>query len=358
MHWVLLAILLVVPSVLIYLLVIRSADRYAPAPWWLLFLCLMWGSVGAVVPSVAGGMLGQEALDRAFRADQSKRGAELSENMTATVVAPLVEEPAKAIGLLIIYAFARRRVHETHGPLSGVVLGGTIGLGFTLTEDILHIVGAAEEAGGAGFAGVFFLRTVMLGLGHATFTALTGLGFGLFATMTSGWRWLMPCLGLGAAMIVHSGRNLFSSFLALEGFGLVIVLLLHALVILAFFGILISMAYRDRLRVKAGLSGVVGVLITQAEYESTISSWMLVPGWNFLQLTGLPGGYSAAREKQLNCFRLAFIRNRARHEQIEPNAPPILDPVEAEAIEAIQQANARGVMLARADMTAGPVVMG
>ena len=120
--------------------------------------------------------------------------------------------------------FARRRVHETHGALSGVVLGGTIGLGFTLTEDILYIVGAAEKAGGAGFIGVFFIRTIMLGMGHATFTAFTGLGFGLFATMTSGWRWAMPWLGLGAAMIAHAGRNLFSSFLTLDGFGVVMVL--------------------------------------------------------------------------------------------------------------------------------------
>ena len=358
MLWVLLAILFVVPLVLFYLLAIRSVDRFAPAPWWLLFLCLMWGAVGAVVPSVAASMFGQEALDWAFDADLSERGAELSENIGATVMAPLVEEPAKALGLLVIYAFARRRVHETHGPLSGVVLGGTIGLGFTLTEDILYIVGAAEEAGGAGFIGVFFIRTIMLGMGHATFTAFTGLGFGLFATMTSGWRWVMPWLGLGAAMIAHAGRNLFSSFLTMDGFGVVMVLLLHALVMLMFFGLLIGMAYRDRNRVRAGLRGVVGVLITKAEYECIISSWMLLPGWNFIQLMGLPGGYREAREKQLNCFRLAFIRNRARNEHAEGHAPPVLDPVENEAITAIQSANARGVMLARPDITAGPPVMG
>ena len=35
---------------------------------------------------------------------------------------------------------------------------------------------------------------------------------------------------------------------------------------------------------------------------------MLVPGWNFIQLMGLPGSYQEAREKQLHCFQLAFIR--------------------------------------------------
>ena len=125
------------------------------------------------------------------------------------------------------------------------------------------------------------------------------------------------------------------------------VLLLHALVMLMFFGLLIGMAYRDRKRVQAGLSGVVGVLITKAEYEFIISPWMLVPGWNFIQLMGLPGSYQDAREKQLHCFQLAFIRYRARNELAKEDIPPVLDPVETEAIAAIQTANARGVLLAR-----------
>ncbi len=45
-----LAILFVVPLVALYFVVIRSVDRYMPEPWWLLFLCLVWGAVGAVIP--------------------------------------------------------------------------------------------------------------------------------------------------------------------------------------------------------------------------------------------------------------------------------------------------------------------
>ena len=63
MIWIPLAVLFVVPLVVFYFIIIRSVDRYAPEPWWLLFLCLIWGSVGAVVPSVVGGVLGQEALN-------------------------------------------------------------------------------------------------------------------------------------------------------------------------------------------------------------------------------------------------------------------------------------------------------
>ena len=84
---------------------------------------------------------------------------------------------------------------------------------------------------------------------------------------------------------------------------------------------------------------------------------MLLPGWNLMNLTGLPGGYRLVREKQLNCFRLAFIRNRVRNERNNPDTPPVLDPVENEAIAAIETANQRGVMLTPRPMTEGPPVM-
>ena len=357
MIWIPLAVLFVVPLVVFYFIIIRSVDRYAPEPWWLLFLCLSWGAVGAVVPAVVGGFLGQEALNKRFNASDTERGAEIVENASATFVAPLVEEPAKALGLLAIYLFSRRRVHETHGPLSGVVYGGIIGLGFTLTEDIMYIISAANEAGGAGFIGVFFVRTILLGFGHATFTALTGLGFGLFIIMQSDWRWLMPPLGLIGGMLIHAGRNFFGSYIMMEGVGVLLILLLHALVIAVFFGLLIWLGFRDRKRVIDGLQGLVGTLISREEYDRIINPWMLLPGWNVFNLTGLPGGYFAVRKKQLNLFSLAFIRNRVRYERNRADKPPRIDPVESEAIAAIQLANQQGVCLAPPPIDKQPHVL-
>jgi RsiW-degrading membrane proteinase PrsW (M82 family) len=355
MLWFLLAILFVAPLVGFYFIIIRSVDRYAPEPWWLLFVCLMWGALGAVMLASAGNWIGAEALGAVLgRASDD----ELVGHATATFVAPLIEEPAKALGLLAIFLFSRRRVHETHGPLSGMVYGGIIGLGFTFTEDIDYIVRGANEAGGAGFIGLLFLRTILLGFGHATFTAMTGLGFGLFVVMRSGWRWGMPLLGLAGGMLLHFGRNLFASFLLGEGIGLVFVLLLHALVVGLFFGLLIGLGFRDRGRVMEGLREMVGVLITREEYDRIINPWMLLPGWNIFSLTGLPGGYFAVRAKQLNLFKLAFIRNRFRHERTGSHKPPRIDPVEAEAIAAIQLANQQGIYLAPYPATTPPPVLG
>ena len=87
-------------------------------------------------------------------------------------MAPLVEEPAKALGLLVIYAFAPAVMKR--GPFRRGV--GRDDRGLYSYQDILYIVGAAEEAGGAGFIGVF-IRTIMLGMGHTTF-GIHWLGFG------------------------------------------------------------------------------------------------------------------------------------------------------------------------------------
>jgi RsiW-degrading membrane proteinase PrsW (M82 family) len=356
MIWIVPAIVLVVPLVGLYFLLIRSMDRYHPAPWWVLALCLVWGAVGAIGLSVVGDLLGQGAISFAMDLDFDD---EQVFNASATFVAPLVEEPAKAFGLLFIYFFSRKRGHESLGPLRGAVFGGIIGLGFTLTEDILYIIQGANKSGGAGFVQMFFLRTVMLGLGHATFTAMTGLGFGLFATMKSRWRWAMPLAGLGLGMLLHFGRNLFGSYLLMEGLGVFLVVLLNAVVVLALFGLLVWLGWRDRQRIIEGLQGVTGVLITSAEYAAVTNGWMLLPGWNLFNLIGLPGGFRAARRKQTHLFQLAFHRQRARHAPpTDPTLPPTLDSEEDRLIAEIHTANQQGIHLALEAITLPPVLRG
>jgi RsiW-degrading membrane proteinase PrsW (M82 family) len=356
MIWIVPAIVLVVPLVAVYFLLIRSMDRYHPAPWWMLGLCLVWGAVGAVGLSVVGDLLGQGAISVALDRDFDDESVF---NASATFIAPLVEEPAKALGLLFIYLFSNRRGHESLGPLRGAVFGGIIGLGFTLSEDIAYIVTGGNEAGGAGFAGVFFLRTVMLGLGHATYTAMTGLGFGLFATMRGGWRWAMPLAGLMLGMLLHFGRNLFGSYLAMEGLGVLFIVLLNAVVVVVLFGLLIWLSWRDRQRIIEGLQGVTGVLITPAEYAAATNGWMLLPGWNLFNLIGLPGGFRAARRKQANLFQLAFLRQRARHAPLAIlGQPPTLDSETDRLIAELHAANQQGTRLALEAMNPPPVIRG
>jgi protease PrsW len=125
----------------------------------------------------------------------------------ATVQAPIVEEFAKSLGLLILLLLARRHFD---GPVDGVVFAFTIAGGFAFTENILYFGRAiAESADPAGnFAQVFFLRGVMSPFAHAIFTGTTGLIMGFAAR-----RWHTGAsvaaflVGLLPAMFLHNRWN-------------------------------------------------------------------------------------------------------------------------------------------------------
>jgi hypothetical protein len=56
------------------------------------------------------------------------------------------------------------------------------------------------------------MRTVLFGLNHSFFTALTGIGLGYARLARERWkRWLAPLLGLGAAITFHAIHNLGAS---------------------------------------------------------------------------------------------------------------------------------------------------
>ncbi|NIV30935.1 MAG: PrsW family intramembrane metalloprotease, partial [Anaerolineae bacterium] len=84
--------------------------------------------------------------------------------------APLIEEALKGILVLLLFLGLRR---EFDGPLDGIVYGALVGLGFAVSENAAYMI---EE----GFRQHFLTRILLRGLaGHATYTALTGLGLGI-----------------------------------------------------------------------------------------------------------------------------------------------------------------------------------
>src|SRR6202012_119213 len=97
----------------------------------------------------------------------------------ATVLAPICEEGFKGLGVALIALISALGLRELDGPLDGAIYGGVVGLGLTLTEDILYVSNQFTTQGLGGFVVLLFLRTVLLGLSHCTFTACTGLGFGI-----------------------------------------------------------------------------------------------------------------------------------------------------------------------------------
>ncbi len=329
--------LLVSPCVLVYFLFIRGVDRYEPEPLWLLLLTFAWGAFGASVMSMVGDAVGAGALAVALDLGQ---GDPMLEASTATFVAPVVEETTKGLALLLLLLAAAAGFRELDGPLDGAIYGGMVGLGFTLAEDTLYLGRAMADGGLGALGATFVFRTVLAGLGHASFTAVLGLGVGAAATVRPVvLKLALPLAGWVGAVGLHFVHNLLVTFLLAEGLGFVAKLLLFWLFDLLFFVLVVALVARDRAIVRTGLAEEIGRLLDQPELERTTSWWMLVPLWNFFSLSQSRSGYAPSRRKQLDLVELAFLKHRRARGEAG------LEPAEQALRQRIWDARRAGVVL-------------
>ena len=172
-------------------------DRYEPEPRSLLLLGLGWGAFVAT----SSALVLQIAGEFAFEAPRTFSGA---------VVAPLTEEAAKGLFILLLLWFRR---HELDGILDGIVYAGMVGIGFAFTENILYLsaadVGGDGQSGGIGGAiALFVVRGVFSPFAHPLFTAFTGIGIGIaVGSRTPAVRFFAPLAGFLLAVGAHAAWN-------------------------------------------------------------------------------------------------------------------------------------------------------
>jgi RsiW-degrading membrane proteinase PrsW (M82 family) len=330
-----LGVLCVTPLVLTYLFFIRWVDRFEPEPWWLILAAFVWGACFATVGGGITSSIAQFATTDVFHA--SPKAADV---IGATVFAPIFEETFKGLGVALIALASALGLRELDGPLDGAIYGGVVGLGFTLTEDILYVANQFATSGLAGFVVLVFLRTVLLGLSHCTFTACTGLGFGI-ATEAKSWLVKLgaPVVGFGAAMAMHAMHNFLPTFFGNEG--LLLMLLISWTIDILFFVLLALLVMRDRTVVIRELFGEVGQLLHAHELR-LVSSYFALGTKNIGVL--FSKGWTAfrmRRKKQLQLVELAFIKSRRRRGERGPD----LDRKEAELRREILSANRMGVYI-------------
>jgi RsiW-degrading membrane proteinase PrsW (M82 family) len=330
-----LGVIFVTPLVLTYLFFIRWADRFEPEPWWLIAVAFVWGAIfatlgGGITSSIASSVT--SALLEASPKDMDVVGA--------TVFAPVFEEGFKGVGVALIALASALGLRELDGPLDGAIYGGVVGLGFTLTEDILYVANQFATSGLGGFVFLLFLRTVLLGLSHCTFTACTGLGFGI-ATEAKSW-WLKvaaPVIGFGCAILMHAMHNALPTIFGDSG--LIMMILISWGIDLLFFLLLALLVVRDRTIVIRELFGEVGDLLHPKELQLVSSYFALgLKNWGVL----FSGGWSMfrlRRRKQLQLVELAFVKSRRRRGETGAD----LDRKEAELRRDIGIANRRGVWI-------------
>lgn len=198
-------------------------DRYEPEPRRYKFAAFVWGGVVAVAIALAVEVWAQEVWG-------------LSDEATATFVAPLAEEPAKCLFLLLTFLRARRVID---GVLDGLIYAGLVGIGFAFVENIGYYassyLGSSDIAlaGAEGVTTTFVVRGVFSPLAHPLFTAAFGIALGYAITRKSKVLRVVICtLGLAVSLILHGLWNGSLSYGPDSGLGFVLAYLVLAAVLM------------------------------------------------------------------------------------------------------------------------------
>ena len=173
-------------------------DRYEPEPRRYKFAAFVWGGVVAVAIALALEVWAQNVWD-------------LSDEATATFAAPLAEEPAKCLFLLLTFVRSRRVID---GVLDGLIYAGIVGIGFAFVENIGYYASSylgspeIEIAGSQGVTTTFVVRGIFSPFAHPLFTAAFGIAIGLAVSRRSKvLRVLIGAVGLAASIGLHGLWN-------------------------------------------------------------------------------------------------------------------------------------------------------
>src|ERR671916_1073540 len=236
----------------IYLLFIRTVDLYEREALRYVIPVFVWGFAVATVVLLFFNTVASFTIS-------SIAGQQAANFLTPVFVAPVVEEGAKGLALLLIflvtYVAARRRgLVEFYGVMDGIVYGSAVGFGFAIAEDILYGMQYGAET--------FVVRRIFGGFAHASFTALTGIGIGLIPWVQNrALKVVVPVLGLLGAMTLHATFNFLATVFGPVGY------LFLFLVILTYIVVIIVCLYIERRTIRGELGDEVRAgNITPQEY--------------------------------------------------------------------------------------------
>jgi RsiW-degrading membrane proteinase PrsW (M82 family) len=183
-----------IPMVL-FLAAIWWLDRYDREPIPLVAATFIWGAGGGVALAIVGSVIGSTVLQLAV-------GQSSANILSPVVIAPLFEEPTKA---LVLFLVARSKHFDN--TTDGFVYGAAAGLGFGMTENFMYFTQIAMSGSVLAWAQNVFARTFYSAIMHATATAFVGAAIGW-----SRWRRIEIHLlaivgGFAVAMGIHALWN-------------------------------------------------------------------------------------------------------------------------------------------------------
>lgn len=228
-----------VVQAILYLLFIRVIDLYEREPLRYVIPVFVWGFTVAAITALIFNSILAATLAVVVQ-------AQLADLITAVVGAPVIEECAKGLALLLAFGVAyitarRRGALEFSGVMDGIVYGSAVGFGFSLAEDLLYFAQYSPE--------VFLARRILGGFGHAAFASLTGIGIGLAPWVRSGFlKIALPVLGLLGAILLHALFNLAAVLFGPLAYMLLFVVVLLYVVLIAVWLAVERRTIREELR--------------------------------------------------------------------------------------------------------------
>lgn len=169
---------------------LRNVERHRPEPWRVLWRAFAWGATLGAALAIAA----ETWLDARF-AGAAVIGTGLS--VSIVLVAPIVEELAKTLGLRVIRDPAAE-------PEDGYIYGGAVGLGFAATENTIYILAAFVLSGQeTAFATALYRGVATVAL-HGAASAIAG--HGIWRARAEG-RMAWAAWGLLAAIALHVSYN-------------------------------------------------------------------------------------------------------------------------------------------------------
>jgi RsiW-degrading membrane proteinase PrsW (M82 family) len=186
------------PAALLTVAILIAQRRTAVRPL-ALAASLAWGALMAAWLSTTGNALSRPVLDAITSGDDRI--------LTALLVAPLLEEAAKFLGLVLLARFVGGAIRQAR---DGIVCGALVGIGFVFTENLLYLGLSMLQGGEPALLRALYLRGVIGAATHAVFTASAGAALGWFVSgerSRVGRRWLVPLLGFLFAHVQHLAWN-------------------------------------------------------------------------------------------------------------------------------------------------------
>lgn len=278
-------------------------DRYEPEPPLLLAGAFLWGSVVAVFFSYVLNTLNSVL---AYSATGSEGVAQV---FGAVVSAPVVEETAKGLALLILFLWKRE---EFEGVVDGVVYASMVALGFAMTENFQYYGQALAQGGAFSLTVTFVLRGILSPFSHPLFTAFTGIGLGLARQSDHPVaKILAPPAGLACAMGLHALWNGSASIHLGAWLGAYLLVMLPAgLVVLGV--VALSLKHEGGLlRTYLQPEVQAGVLSVQ-DYTYLTSVWSRLATATSVLFRGGLGAWIACERFNNLAAELAFLRHRVR----------------------------------------------